>query len=160
MTSPRSGRRTYPKTRSAFADLPEKDDGVFHFTKRCDTSVRYGMIVYTSETRATNEKADVKHTKSRCRWAGKGKKMTDKINDNIVVGRKNDSSEEEKTMNRLKLSDLEMVSGGVLDNDYIDYLTRVIFYAKRADKTLEQVLSDLRDRNCTQEALDYVAAHW
>ena len=86
--------------------------------------------------------------------------MTDKINDNIVVSRKNNSSEEEKTMNRLKLSDLEMVSGGVLDNDYIDYLTRVIFYAKRADKTLKQVLSDLRDRNCTQEALDYVAAHW
>ena len=86
--------------------------------------------------------------------------MTDKVNDNIVVGKKNNSSEEEKTRNRLKLSDLEMVSGGVLDNDYIDYLTRVIFYAKRADKTLEQVLSDLRDRNCTQEALDYVAAHW
>ena len=86
--------------------------------------------------------------------------MTDKINDNMVVGKKNNSSEEEKTMNRLKLSDLEMVSGGALDNDYIDYLTRVIFYAKRADKTLEQVLSDLRDRNCTQEALDYVAAHW
>ena len=101
--------------------------------------------------------------------------MTDKINEKMkansrlelsmdkaenVVSRKNNSSEEEKTMNRLKLSDLEMVSGGVLDNDYIDYLTRVIFYAKRADKTLEQVLSDLRDRNCTQEALDYVAAHW
>ena len=101
--------------------------------------------------------------------------MTDKINEKMkansrlelsmdeaenVVSRKNNSSEEEKTMNRLKLSDLEMVSGGVLDNDYIDYLTRVIFYAKRADKTLEQVLSDLRDRNCTQEALDYVVAHW
>ena len=51
-------------------------------------------------------------------------------------------------------------SGSRLDNDYIDYLTRVMFYAKRADKTLEQVLSDLRDRNCTQEALDYVVAHW
>ncbi len=63
-------------------------------------------------------------------------------------------------MYMLKLSDLEIVTGGVLDNDYIEYLTRVMFYAKRADKTLEQVLSDLRDRNCTQEALDYVAAHW
>ncbi len=63
-------------------------------------------------------------------------------------------------MYMLKLSDLEIVTGGVLDNDYIDYLTRVMFYAKRADKTLEQVLSDLRDRNCTQEALDYVVAHW
>ena len=101
--------------------------------------------------------------------------MTDRINENMkansrlklsmdeaenVVGRKNNSSEEEKTMNVLKLSDLETVTGGVLDNDYIDYLTRVMFYAKRADKTLEQVLSDLRDRNCTQEALDYVVAHW
>ena len=101
--------------------------------------------------------------------------MTDKINDNMkanrrlklsmdgaenAVGRKNNSSEEEKTMYTLKHSDLEIVTGGVLDNDYIDYLTRVIFYAKRADKTLEQVLSDLRDRNCTQEALDYVVAHW
>ena len=101
--------------------------------------------------------------------------MTDKINDNMkansrlklsmdeaenVVGRKNISSEEEKTMNMLKLFDLEIVTGGVLDNDYIDYLTKVMYYAKRADKTLEQVLSDLRDRNCTQEALDYVVAHW
>ena len=101
--------------------------------------------------------------------------MTDKINEKMkansrlelsmdeaenVVSRKNNSSEEEKTMNMLKFSDLEIVTGGVLDNDYIDYLTRVIFYAKRADKTLEQVLSDLRDRNCTQEALDYVVAHW
>ncbi len=99
----------------------------------------------------------------------------DKINDNMkansrlkrsmdeaenVVGRKNNLSEEEKTMYMLKLSDLEIVTGGVLDNDYIEYLTRVMFYAKRADKTLEQVLSDLRDRNCTQEALDYVVAHW
>jgi hypothetical protein len=101
--------------------------------------------------------------------------MTDKINEKMkansrlelsmdeaenVVSRKNNSSEEEKTMNMLKFSDLEIVTGGVLDNDYIDYLTRVMFYAKRADKTLEQVLSDLRDRNCTQEALDYVVAHW
>ena len=101
--------------------------------------------------------------------------MTDKKNENMkanrrlersreeaenAVGRKNNSSEEEKTMNMLELSDLEIVTGGVLDNDYIDYLTRVMFYAKRADKTLEQVLSDLRDRNCTQEALDYVVAHW
>lgn len=155
--------------------LTEKDDDVFHITKRCDTSVRYGMIVYTSETRATNEKADLTHTELRCRWAGKGKEMTDKINDNMkansrlklsmdeaenAVGRKINSSEEEKTMNMLKPSDLEIVTGGVLDNDYIDYLTRVMFYAKRADKTLEQVLSDLRDRNCTQEALDYVIAHW
>ena len=36
-----------------------KKDGVFYFTKRCDTSVRYGMIVYTSETRATNYKAEL-----------------------------------------------------------------------------------------------------
>ena len=101
--------------------------------------------------------------------------MTDRINENMkansrlklsmdeaenVVSRKNNSSEEEKTMKMLKFSDLEKVTGGVLDNDYIDYLTRVMFYAKRADKTLEQVLSDLRDRNCTQEALDYVVAHW
>ena len=101
--------------------------------------------------------------------------MTDKMNEKMkansrlelsmdeaenVVSRKNNSSEEEKTMNMLKFSDLEIVTGGVLDNDYIDYLTRVMFYAKRADKTLEQVLSDLRDRNCTQEALDYVVAHW
>ena len=101
--------------------------------------------------------------------------MTDKSNDNRkansrlklsmveaenAVGRNNNSSEEEKTRYMLKLSDLETVTGGVLDDDYIDYLTRVIFYAKRADKTLEQVLSDLRDRNCTQEALDYVVAHW
>ena len=101
--------------------------------------------------------------------------MTDKINEKMkansrlelsmdeaenVVSRKNNSSEEEKTMNMLKFSDLEIVTGGVLDNDYTDYLTRVMFYAKRADKTLEQVLSDLRDRNCTQEALDYVVAHW
>ena len=67
---------------------------------------------------------------------------------------------EENTMTMLKLSDIEKVTGGVLDDDYIDYLTRVIFYAKRADKTLDQVLSDLRDRGCTQEALDYVVAHW
>ena len=65
---------------------------------------------------------------------------------------------EENTMTMLKLSDIEKVTGGVLDDDYIDYLTRVMFYAKRADKTL--VLSDLRDRGCTQEALDYVVAHW
>ena len=63
-------------------------------------------------------------------------------------------------MTMLNPCDLEIVTGGVLDNDYIDYLTKVMFYAKRADKTLEQVLSDLRDRNCTQEALDYVVAHW
>ena len=90
--------------------------------------------------------------------------MTDKINEKMkansrlelsmdeaenVVGRKNNSSEEEKTMNMLKFSDLEIVTGGVLDNDYIDYLTRVMFYAKRADKILEQVLSDLHDRKCT-----------
>jgi hypothetical protein len=67
---------------------------------------------------------------------------------------------EENTMTMLKLSDIEKVTGGVLDDDYIDYLTRVMFYAKRADKTLDQVLSDLRDRSCTQEALDYVVAHW
>lgn len=67
---------------------------------------------------------------------------------------------EENTMTMLKLSDVEKVTGGVLDDDYIDYLTRVMFYAKRADKTLDQVLSDLRDRGCTQEALDYVVAHW
>ena len=67
---------------------------------------------------------------------------------------------EENTMTMLKLSDIEKVTGGVLDDDYIDYLTRVMFYAKRADKTLDQVLSDLRDRGCTQEALDYVIAHW
>ena len=64
---------------------------------------------------------------------------------------------EENTMTMLKLSDIEKVTGGVLDDDYIDYLTRVMFYAKRADKTLDQVLSDLRDRGCTQEALDYVS---
>lgn len=67
---------------------------------------------------------------------------------------------EENTMTMLKLSDIKKVTGGVLDDDYIDYLTRVMFYAKRADKTLDQVLSDLRDRGCTQEALDYVVAHW
>ena len=67
---------------------------------------------------------------------------------------------EENTMTMLKLSDIEKVTGGVLDDDYIDYLTRVMFYAKRADKTLDQVLSDLRDRGCTQEALDYVVDHW
>ena len=67
---------------------------------------------------------------------------------------------EENTMTMLNPCDLEIVTGGVLDNDYIDYLTRVMFYAKRADKTLDQVLSDLRDRGCTQEALDYVVAHW
>jgi hypothetical protein len=67
---------------------------------------------------------------------------------------------EENTMTMLKLSDIEKVTGGVLDDDYIDYLTRVMFYAKRADKTLDQVLSDLRDRGCTQEALDYVVTHW
>ena len=67
---------------------------------------------------------------------------------------------EENTMTMLKLSDIEKVTGGVLDDDYIDYLTSVMFYAKRADKTLDQVLSDLRDRGCTQEALDYVVAHW
>ena len=67
---------------------------------------------------------------------------------------------EENTMTMLKLSDIEKVTGGVLDDDYIDYLTRVMFYAKRADKTLDQVLSDLRDRGCTQEAMDYVVAHW
>ena len=67
---------------------------------------------------------------------------------------------EENTMTKLKLSDIEKVTGGVLDDDYIDYLTRVMFYAKRADKTLDQVLSDLRDHGCTQEALDYVVAHW
>ena len=60
---------------------------------------------------------------------------------------------EENTMTMLKLSDIEKVTGGVLDDDYIDYLTRVM-------KTLDQVLSDLRDRGCTQEALDYVVAHW
>ena len=101
--------------------------------------------------------------------------MTDKINEKMkansrlelsmdeaenVVSRKNNSSEEEKTMNMLKFSDLEKVTGGVLDNDYIDYLTRVMFYAKRADKTLDQVLSDLRNHGCTQEALEYVVAHW
>ena len=101
--------------------------------------------------------------------------MTDKINEKMkansrlelsmdeaenVVSRKNNSSEEEKTMKMLKFSDLEKVTGGVLDNDYIDYLTRVMFYAKRADKTLDQVLSDLRNHGCTQEALDYVVAHW
>ena len=63
-------------------------------------------------------------------------------------------------MKMLKLSDLEIVTGGVLDNDYIDYLTKVIFYAKRADNTLDQVLSDLRNLGCTQEALEYVVAHW
>jgi hypothetical protein len=67
---------------------------------------------------------------------------------------------EENTMTMLKLSDIEKVTGGVLDDDYIDYLTRVMLYAKRADKTLDQVLSDLRDRGCTQEALNYVVAHW
>ncbi len=46
--------RTYTKIQSVFVDLLEKDDDVFQFTKRFDTSVRYGMIVYTSETRATN----------------------------------------------------------------------------------------------------------
>ena len=101
--------------------------------------------------------------------------MTDKINEKMkansrlelsmdeaenVVSRKNNSSEEEKTMKMLKFSDLEKVTGGVLDNDYIDYLTRVMFYAKRADKILDQVLSDLRNHGCTQEALDYVVAHW
>ena len=54
--------------------------------------------------------------------------MTDKINEKMkansrlelsmdeaenVVGRKNNSSEEEKTMNMLKFSDLEKVTGGV-----------------------------------------------
>ena len=48
-------------------------------------------------------------------------------------------------MTMLKLSDIEKVTGGVLDDDYIDYLTRVMFYAKRADKTLDQVLSALGD---------------
>ena len=48
----------------------------------------------------------------------------------------------------------------VLNDDYIDYLTNVMFYAKRADKTLEQVLTDLRNHGCIQAALDYVAAHW
>jgi hypothetical protein len=63
-------------------------------------------------------------------------------------------------MTMLNPCDLEIVTGGVFDNDYIDYLTRVMFYAKRADKTLDQVLSDLRNHGCTQEALDYVVAHW
>ena len=56
-------------------------------------------------------------------------------------------------MTMLNPCDLEIVTGGVLDNDYIEYLTRVMFYAKRADKTLDQVLSDLRNHGCTQEAL-------
>ena len=63
-------------------------------------------------------------------------------------------------MTKFNLFDLEKVTGGVLDDDYIDYLTRVMFYAKRADKTLDQVLSDLRAHGCTQEALDYVIANW
>ena len=63
-------------------------------------------------------------------------------------------------MTILNTCDLEIVTGGVLDSDYIDYLTRVMFYAKRADKTLDQVLSDLRNHGCTQEALDYVVDHW
>ena len=58
-------------------------------------------------------------------------------------------------MTMLNPCDLEIVTGGVLDNDYIDYLTRVMFYAK-----MDQVLSDLRNHGCTQEALDYVVAHW
>ena len=33
-------------------------------------------------------------------------------------------------MTMLNPCDLEIVTGGVLDNDYIDYLTRVMFYAK------------------------------
>ena len=61
-------------------------------------------------------------------------------------------------MTMLNPCDLEIVTGGVLDNDYIDYLTRVMFYAKRADKTLDQVLSDLRNHGCTQEALHTGAA--
>ena len=48
--------RSYTKIQSAFVDLLEKDDDVFRFTKRCDTSVRYGMIVYTSETRAKTQR--------------------------------------------------------------------------------------------------------
>lgn len=63
-------------------------------------------------------------------------------------------------MTMLNPCDLEIVTGGDLDNDYIDYLTRVMFYAKKADKTLDQVLSDLRNHGCTQEALDYVVAHY
>ena len=65
-------------------------------------------------------------------------------------------------MTTLKLSDvdLEKVTGGVLNDDQIEYLTNVMFYAKRADKTLDQVLNDLRAHGCTQEMLEYVTTNW
>ena len=65
-------------------------------------------------------------------------------------------------MKKLTLSDMEKVTGGVLDTITTDYLNEVIFRAKRADKTLEQCIQDFyrynKDFNKEQE--DYIRANW
>ncbi len=62
----------------------------------------------------------------------------------------------------MTLSDMEKVTGGVLDTITTDYLNEVIFRAKRADKTLEQCIQDFyrynKDFNKEQE--DYIRANW
>ena len=65
-------------------------------------------------------------------------------------------------MKDFKLSDidLEKVTGGVLNDDQLEYLDRVMFYAKQADKKLEQVLADLTAHGCNQEMLEYVKTNW
>ena len=65
-------------------------------------------------------------------------------------------------MKKMTLSDMEKVTGGVLDTITTDYLNEVIFRAKRADKTLEQCIQDFyrynKDFNKEQE--DYIRANW
>ena len=62
-------------------------------------------------------------------------------------------------MTMISLFELEAISGGD-DGQYTFYWDTVIYLSKRTGKTLEEVLSELRNCGQPQEMIDYIIANW
>ena len=63
-------------------------------------------------------------------------------------------------MTKLNLIELEKVTGGESDGEYTYYWDVCIYVSKKAGKTLEEVLSELRFCGQPQNMIDYIAANW
>ncbi len=60
----------------------------------------------------------------------------------------------------LNMEDLEMVTGGEVEEKEIFHLDLIILVHKMGGRTLEYVLEEMREAGYSQDAQDYVAANW
>lgn len=63
-------------------------------------------------------------------------------------------------MTKLSLIELEQVTGGESDEEYTYYWDVCIYVSKKAGKSLDQVLAELRSCGQPQNMIDYVIANW